>query len=114
LPDGYFHIELLNYYLKSNSSPVVFEINEITSRYIVRLKPGHKVDFSNVKLHEILDFEPKVIDVDKTEGKYLINISNGVDSVLIYCSLVENSYLNNVKSDVIYSFVPETPPWLFN
>jgi hypothetical protein len=30
--------------------------------------------------------------------------------VLIHCSLVENSYLNNVKSDVIYSFVPETPP----
>jgi hypothetical protein len=47
-----------------------------------------------------------VIDKDKTKGKYPINISKRIDRILIHCSLVENSYLNNV----IYSFVPETPP----
>jgi hypothetical protein len=50
------------------------------------------------------------MDHDKTEGKYPISITKGNDRVLIHCSLVENYYLNNVKSDVIYSFVPETPP----
>jgi len=110
LPDGYYNIELLNYYLKSNANPVDFEINEITSRCVARLKPGHKIDFSDGKLHEILGFEAKVIDQDKAEGKYPINISKGIDRILIHCSLVENSYLNNVKSDVVYSFVPQTPP----
>jgi hypothetical protein len=51
-----------------------------------------------------------VIDKDKTEGKFPVNISKGIDRILIHYSLVENSYLNNVISDVIYSFVPETPP----
>jgi hypothetical protein len=36
---------------------VVFEINEITSIYIVKLKQGHKVDFSGERLHEILGSE---------------------------------------------------------
>jgi hypothetical protein len=43
LPDGYYNIELHNYYLNSIGNPVVFEINEIHSRCVVRLKPGHKV-----------------------------------------------------------------------
>jgi hypothetical protein len=60
--------------------------------------------------YEILDYESKIIDKDKTEEKYSINISKGIDRILIHCSLVENSYLNNVKIDVLYSFVPETPP----
>lgn len=110
LPDGFYTIDLINYYLKLISKPIIFEINEISSRCFVRLKPGHRLDFSNGKLHEILGFDPKVIDQDKTEGKHPINISYGIDRILIHCSLVDQSYLNNVKSDVIYSFVPETPP----
>jgi len=53
-------------------------------------------------LYEILGFESKIIDKDKTNDKYPINISKGIDRILIHCSLVKNSYLNNVKSDVIY------------
>lgn len=52
-----FILLTINYYLKSLSKPFYFDINEITSRCVIRLKPGHKVDFSNVKLHEILGFE---------------------------------------------------------
>ncbi len=87
-----------------------FEINEITLRCVVRLKPGHKVDFSSGELHEISGFESKIIYKDKTDIKYSINISKGIDRILIHSSLVENSYLNYVKSDVIYSSVPETSP----
>ncbi len=42
-------------------------------------------------LYEILGFESKIIDKDKNEGKYLINISKGIDRILIHYSLVENS-----------------------
>jgi hypothetical protein len=39
-------------------------INEISSRCVFRLKPGHKVDFSTTKLCEILGFEAKIIAKD--------------------------------------------------
>src|SRR5258708_6091952 len=98
LPNGFYTIDLINYYLNSISKrpsdsghrPLfLFEINEISSRCVVRLKSGYKVDFSDGKLHEIFGFESKVIDKDKTEGKYPINISKGIDRILIHCSLVE-------------------------
>lgn len=110
LPNGFYTIELINYFLKSIENKVVFDVNEITSRCILKLKPGYKIDFSEGKLNEILGFEAKIIDKTDTEGKFPINITNGIDRILIHCSLVEKSYLRNVKSDVIYSFVPETPP----
>ncbi len=55
--------------MKSIFKLLFFEINEITSRCVIRLKPGHKVHFSDGMLYEILGFESKIIDKDKTEGK---------------------------------------------
>ena len=108
LPDGFYTIDLLNDTLMDTK--IGFDINKITSRAILNLKSGGQVDFSEGKLHKVLGFESKIYTSDKTEGTYPINISNDIDRILIHCSLVDHSYLNNVKSDVIYSFVPETPP----
>jgi hypothetical protein len=51
--------------LKSLNKPLFYF--KTTSRCVIRLKPGYKVDFSDGKLNEILGFGSKVIDKDKTE-----------------------------------------------
>jgi hypothetical protein len=56
-PNGFYTIDLINYYLNSISKLFFFEINEISSRCVLRLKTGYKVDFSDGKLCEILGFE---------------------------------------------------------
>jgi hypothetical protein len=58
---------------------VVFEINEITSRYIVRLKQGHKVDFSGGRLHEILGSEASYRSRQNIDRRQLSQISQRYD-----------------------------------
>lgn len=43
-------------------------------------------------------------------GPNLADITDGVNSILIRCSIIESSYSNNIRAPNIYSFIPSVPP----
>lgn len=118
LPNGFYTLDLLDQYLQSLRVPFRITVNEITSRCILKVPQGISVDFTNGEIYKLLGFNKSIYIAasgnKKFEGSKPINITNGIDRILIHCSLVDGSYLNfNSQmdtSDIIYSFVPEAPP----
>jgi hypothetical protein len=118
LRDGLYDAETLNYYLLEyfgvnieEQCPFVFDVNTASNRFMVKIgMDGYKVKFID-DLSKLLGFDK---DVELSErintGKYRGDITRGVDGLLIYCSLVDGSYQNERKSDVIYSFCPDVEP----
>ena len=87
-----------------------FQVNESTFKCTVKVPPQVKIDFSQSKLHELLGLEPKEYSAfSDNEGKDIINISRGVDRLLIRCNLVDRSYQNEWR-DVLYDLLPYAQP----
>ncbi|GBM63801.1 hypothetical protein AVEN_262691-1 [Araneus ventricosus] len=100
--------EIKDHY-KDKKVPIVFDVHQATSRFVIKLDKGFAVDFREGKLHEILGFESKVYDQPKQRGKYIADISKGIDDIFIHCDLVTSLY-NEGTSDILYLFSPLNPP----
>lgn len=116
IPHGAYNIEDINLELKrlikkegDDGTKVTIEANYNTSKSRVLLD-GYKVDFISNSIGDVLGFEKgDLIEDPQNDSSRQVNITN-IQSILIRCSLVSNSYLNGTTSDVIYSFSPDLPP----
>ena len=89
--------------------PKILEIgvDRNTFHCVVTLQPGVEIDFSGSKLHELLGLEPKVYSSNE-KGKTCINITRGVNDIMIRCNLVEREFQYEYK-DVLFDMLPGTP-----
>ncbi|GIY37101.1 hypothetical protein CEXT_326971 [Caerostris extrusa] len=112
IPNGNYMISELNEEIEDHfngKSPIIFDVHQATSRFIIKLDKGFAIDFEGGNLHEILGFESKVYDQPKQRGKYIADISKGIDDIFIHCDLITSLY-NEGTSDILYLFSPLNPP----
>ncbi|MDX9924334.1 MAG: hypothetical protein RBS48_06170 [Ignavibacteriaceae bacterium] len=121
IPDGSYSISQLNAWLfdeldvlgdtyldgNEKKSNIIFEVNYATMKLRLELTNGFKVDFgTNNSPYRILGFDPVLYNAS-TNAPNQADITNGINTILIHCSIANNSFLNGNKTDVIYSFVPK-------
>lgn len=85
--------------------------NTSSYRVEITISNGYAVDFVGMGIREIFGWT----EVEITDGFHIApgvaNITNGVNSILVHCSLVSgNSTLGSATSDVLFSYVPREKP----
>ena len=71
-----------------------------TYKVLIELKGDYQVDLRNMDFRKLIGFESKIID--STEyGKYLPDITRGVDEIHINCDIVKDSITDGQSSSTI-------------
>ena len=71
-----------------------------TYKVLIELKGDYQVDLRNMDFRKFVGFESKIID--STEyGKYLPDITRGVDEIHINCDIVKDSITDGQSSSTI-------------
>jgi hypothetical protein len=116
IPDGNYSLDELNKFIQrtlinnvDEPDHISFIPNYSTLKLIITLKPNVQINLRFGTLHEILGFD-KTIVTQSSEGSKTVDITRGVNSILIHSSLISSSYNNGVASDILYSFLPDKPP----
>ena len=87
--------------------------NYNTGSSIVTLSNSYELDLSVSNLCSLLGFPSEIITYQgATQSPNPVDITNGITTLYIHNSMVDSSYVNGSgTSDVLYSFVPSTPPF---
>lgn len=115
IPVGCYEITQINDEVKrilgTNGDNVDISPNIVTLGSIVTINnENFKVDFSTENsIASVLGFRSKTISHGRNESDSIVNILN-VNSILVNCDVIKNSYLNGSQSPVIYSFFPNVRP----
>ena len=82
-----------------------------TFRCVMKIKETYKVKFGDNSLASVLGFEKKVYIGRKERyvSEHTVQIMY-INSILIHCDLVGNSYLNGTPTPIIHSFFPSVNP----
>jgi len=80
-----------------------------TFKCLVTISNSYQVDFTVGNLYELLGFT-QIVVTSTHEGVNNVNITNGVDRVLIHLDCITGSFSGTTSSDVIYSFSPNGSP----
>ncbi|GBM81898.1 hypothetical protein AVEN_22878-1 [Araneus ventricosus] len=113
IPDGNYSVKGLNRYiikLFGKDPPIIFGIIEERQRISFKLKKNYKMDLRNSDLHQLMGFKSEILNQEEQEGEYITDITHGNDNIYIHCDVIDGALVNNINSDVIYSFVNKTPP----
>jgi len=86
---------------------IVLAPNIVTLKVELAIKNGYKLDLTTSKLNELIGFNQAIYDTT-TSSTNRVDITRGVNSLSIHCSIAGGSYDNNLGSDILYSFVPQT------
>ena len=116
LPDGSYKIhQILNCFLdevikkyesdvtSNEQSPILIVANRILNRVAFRIKTGYKLELLTNEIMRLLGDGP-IIDTTKT-GENVPKLEI-VRNVLVFCNLVQNVYLQDIK--LLFSFVPNS------
>lgn len=118
IPTGCYEIESINEYIQKfcnkNRHSDFFEIraNPNTLKCVIEIKdPYVKIDFTQKNsLRTLLGFKDVVLEtVGEHESPDIVKILS-VNAILVLCSIIEGSYVNNTPSPVLYTFFPNVPP----
>lgn len=125
IPNGAYQIEQINEELHrqmfdngdyNNTDPnnpvyyVNFEPNFSTLRLRVEITdPLYQVDFTTGDFHILVGFDA-IIVLATQEGSDVVDITRGVNSLMIRSNIVSGSWFNNITSDVLIQFIPNTLP----
>lgn len=120
LPDGNYEIHDINSALQNfmkdngdfdNTNPAepLFYIDLVPiiaeGKLRIEITNNYQLDLSIGDLHSLLGFNT-VILTTTTTGPNIVDITRGVDSWSVHCSLAGGSYDNDIASDILYGFVP--------
>lgn len=115
-PDGLYSVsaisDQLHEFMKANGHYVLtgtdytYFINIIASVTTGRVKVeimdvNYRLDFTNSLMYNLLGFASEIVSATKF-GQNDANITNGIDTVNLHCSIAETSY-NGQNSDIIAS-----------
>ncbi len=116
IPNGMWSISLLNEFIKTEVIELggdedMLDIvgNLATLKVDIELGANYQIDLSQGSLHLLLGFTPAIYTTS-TSGTLPVDITAGINSILIHCSLATGSYINSNQSDIIYSFSPDVGP----
>jgi hypothetical protein len=113
IPPGAYNVDDIASAIKSvvNGDYIIIRPNFNTLKCEIDLKSPYKIDFTIPNsIRSILGFESQILSQSgKHAGANRVNITE-VNSILIRCSIVTDSYINGTSADCICSFSPDVPP----
>jgi hypothetical protein len=71
----------------------------------IEITNNYQLDLSIGDLHTLLGFNATILTAT-SKGTNVVDISRGVDSWSVHCSLAGGSFDNDIDSDILYGFVP--------
>ena len=111
IPVGCYEIAQLNEYLKSKLGESNFSLtaNLPTAQTVISSK--YEIDFTcNNSIGPLLGFSPKILAPNTKHFSDLPVRITKVTSILVYCNLVTESYLNGISGHILHQFAATTPP----
>lgn len=118
IPEGSYEITGINEYIKNKlylqGHQDLFEIkaNLNTLKCVIEIfEHNVKIIFSHHNsLKELFGFNDDILEgLGEHESTNIVNIL-GVNDILVHCSVVGGSYLNNSQHPILYTFFPNVPP----
>lgn len=123
IPDGNYSVSNLNTYIQSKMRQaghydagndvyyLTIEPNYNTQRCDVILSNNYQIDMRSTvsNMYLLLGFDSKIITASES-GTNLVDITNGISTVEIKCSLTDGSYSNEYPSNMLDSFIPNSAP----
>lgn len=120
-PNGNYQVSDMNDYLhvkmKENGDYTVvsgvdtFDINilpnVVTIKVDIVITNSYQIDLSMSAFNELIGFNSGIYNTS-VSSQNRVDITRGVDTLLIRCSLLSQSYDNAQGSDILYTFVPNT------
>lgn len=123
IPDGNYQLTDIDAEIKrqmkanthfNNADPdnpryyITFAANFSTQKCRIELSNSYQVDL-DASIADLLGFAAGII-TSTTEGPDIVDITRGINTLSIKCSLVGQSYNNEVAGDILFQFVPDTQP----
>lgn len=96
----------------SGGSPVFYislTPNYNTFKLLITVSNSYQVDLTVGNLYQIFGFS-QIIVTTTQNGINNVNITNGVDKLLVHIDCIVGSYVGSNASDVIYGFNINSPP----
>lgn len=122
ITNGLYTIDDLNGFIKSAmksngdytaGSPDVFYIditpNYNTFKLRITLSNSYQVDLTVGTLYQLFGFDPIIVSTTQ-EGTNNVNITNGVNRIMLHVDCVTGSYKGQSSTDIIYSFTADDAP----
>ena len=111
VPVGTYELNQINDEIKRQVPAINISANLATLKAIVKIDDDKtKIDFNiDNSIRTILGFDKKVLSKGYHESDMPVNILS-VNSILIHCDIISDSYENGKKRPVIYSFFPNCFP----
>lgn len=96
----------------NDNTNITLAASAITGKTSITTTNGYAVSFVGTKLHIIFGFdEDQVLTKDTTtESPHHADITNGVNTISLNCSLCAESYENGRNSDTVFTFSPSASP----
>lgn len=80
-----------------------------TFKCLITISNSYQVDLTVGNLYQLLGFTSIIVSSTQ-EGVNNVNITNGVDKVLLHIDCITGSYVGGASSDVIFSFSADVSP----
>jgi hypothetical protein len=116
IPNGMWSIDAISQLIKTqvekdNGDPdqVLLEGNFSTLKVDITLGPNYQLDLTNSDFNQLIGFT-KVIITQSQAGTGNVDITAGINSILVHSSIASGSYINGDASDIIYGFSPDQSP----
>ena len=93
---------------------IVLSQNDATLKAVFKLSPNYRIDFTVPNsIRTVLGFDSRIVgglpNQKYYEGDNIVNILD-VNTIMVNCDLVNDSYNNRELSPILYSFFPNVPP----
>ena len=109
IPDGNYTVDDLNAYFEAVGIDLKIEVASALSRFELVPGEGCAVDLREGDLYKLLGFDPAVY-TGRQLAQHVGNITRDVDVLLVHCDIVVSSRINSDETQVLYAFVPKSPP----
>ena len=119
-PSGNFSYQDMNYFLqevikrnnhKVSDTEVGLSLVFVPSvfKVLITLSQGYELDLREGLFNELIGFNKEIVKTS-TYSQKLPNITNSVDQIMLRCSLLSDSIVSGIHSDVLYQFSVDNLP----
>lgn len=84
--------------------PISLEFNDVTFRVLITMNQNYQLDLTHSNFNELIGFNKVVLKEADNLGIRTPNLSQDTDMLNIHCDLINESLVDGVETDIIYSF----------